>query len=179
VNCPKPILCELGPFCERPHRRSQLGAKVKSQKPPTPSTCSKVSDSGDSGERNFFEGGGLLKNCQRRFWDFLDDSETFILFYLLSRGSTWTLHFAPKVLKLDPCGFGGEGANPGIELKKTDPVKTLVVLCVPTHRPRIRRFYAPLSYPSTAVSFCFGFCFTAIFMFLIPLSAQRKLLTGA
>lgn len=48
----------------------------------------------------------MLKNCQRRFWDFLDDSETFILFYLLSRGSMESLHFAPKVLKLDPCGFG-------------------------------------------------------------------------
>ena len=50
-------MCGPGPFCERPHRCSQLGDKVEKQKPPTPSRYSKVSDGGGLGVTKFFLGG--------------------------------------------------------------------------------------------------------------------------
>ena len=44
-----------------------------------------------------------------------------------------SLRFAPKVLKLDLCGSGGRMR---IELKKTDPVKTLAMHHVSPHAVR-------------------------------------------
>ena len=108
----KPILCEVGPFCERRNRRSQLGAKVENPQPPH--LQQSVRFGGTWGGTKFFWGGGLrclAKNCSGRFWDLEGVSETFSKNYLPPPRSTRTLHFAPKIVKLDSCGFGGRGAQ--------------------------------------------------------------------
>lgn len=64
-DCPKPILCEPGAFCERRNRRSQLGAKVENPQPPQ--VQQSVRFGGTWGERNFFWGGRLRKTAQGDF----------------------------------------------------------------------------------------------------------------
>ena len=98
TDCPKPILCEPGAFCERRNRRAQLGAKVENPQPPQVRQSVRIRRL--EGNEIFF-GGWAAKNCPGRFWDLEGVSETFSKNYLLPPTSMESLRIGQKVLKLD------------------------------------------------------------------------------